>query len=138
MISVLLRSGVHKAKKLSGPWCYSMRAVAFRGMTDVALARRAPGAAVENGPTTDAALLSIEEGVATITLNQPDNKNALSVDLMNALGDHLITAEADDAVRVRAQITINLLNVMPTCLQCLHSLPRLCIGMNNNAGGAPH
>ena len=101
----MLRCATRALPRANG-WCYSMRAVASRGMVDVALARRKPGEAVESGPTTDAALLSIEGGVATITLNQPDNKNALSVDLMNALGDHLLTAEADDAVRVCVRCTI--------------------------------
>ena len=49
--------------------------------------------------TTDAALYAVADGVATITLNQPDNKNALSVDMVNAIGDHLATAQADDSVR---------------------------------------
>ena len=51
------------------------------------------------GEPTDAALYSVEGGVAKITLNRPDNKNALSVELVNALGDHIATAQADDAVR---------------------------------------
>lgn len=75
-------------------------AVASRGLVDISLARRAKGEKVATGPTTDAALLSVEGGVATITLNEPGNKNALSVDLVNAVGDHLVTAEADDDVRV--------------------------------------
>lgn len=39
-------------------------------------------------------------GVATITLNRPDNKNALSSELLDSLGDHLENAIADSAVRV--------------------------------------
>ena len=70
-------------------------------MVDVALGRRKPGVKVDlSGPTTDAALLSVADGVATITLNEAANKNALSVDLVNAVGDHLASVEADDSVRV--------------------------------------
>lgn len=47
----------------------------------------------------DDTLYSIAKGVATITLNREDNKNALSVGLMNSLGDHLMQAESDPAVR---------------------------------------
>ena len=39
------------------------------------------------------------DGIATITLSQPDNKNALSTELVDALGDHLMSADADKAVR---------------------------------------
>ena len=46
-----------------------------------------------------AALLETAKGVATITLNQPDNKNALNAAIVDALGDHLATATADAAVR---------------------------------------
>lgn len=48
---------------------------------------------------TDAVLYSVEGGVATLTLNRPDNRNALSIELMNELGDALVQANADDAVR---------------------------------------
>jgi methylglutaconyl-CoA hydratase len=48
---------------------------------------------------TDAALYEVNGGVATITLNRPDNKNALSVDVVNAIGDHFYNAQSDDAVR---------------------------------------
>ena len=48
---------------------------------------------------TDAALYDVSGGVATITLNRPDNKNALSVEMVNAIGDHFEAAQADDAVR---------------------------------------
>jgi enoyl-CoA hydratase/carnithine racemase len=49
---------------------------------------------------TDATLLRVERGIATITLNRPGNRNALSVELMNSLGDNLTSALADGAVRV--------------------------------------
>ena len=40
------------------------------------------------------------DGVATITLDSPYNKNALSQQLTGELLEHLETAGADDAVRV--------------------------------------
>ncbi len=51
--------------------------------------------AKQSGATT----LTVEHGVATITLNRPDNRNALSVELVDSLGDHMDTAMSDDAVR---------------------------------------
>lgn len=51
--------------------------------------------------STDAATrYEVRKGVATVTLNRPDNRNALSVELVNSLGDNLDAALADDAVRV--------------------------------------
>src|SRR4051794_3837415 len=47
---------------------------------------------------TDATLYSVERGIGTITLNRPDNRNALSIELMNSLGDNLTKAIADEAV----------------------------------------
>ncbi|MCW2776426.1 MAG: echA21 [Frankiales bacterium] len=44
--------------------------------------------------------LQVDAGVATITLDSPDNRNALSAQLRRELGAHLATALADDAVRV--------------------------------------
>lgn len=49
---------------------------------------------------TDATLYNVERGVATITLDRPDNRNALSVELVNSLGDNIEAAMTDDAVRV--------------------------------------
>lgn len=43
---------------------------------------------------------SSQRGVATITLDSQHNRNALSVQLMAELTDHLRDAQADDAVRV--------------------------------------
>ena len=48
---------------------------------------------------SDATLLEVARGVATITLNRPDNKNALSTDLVDSFGDHLEAAVADHQVR---------------------------------------
>ncbi|MFC5264209.1 enoyl-CoA hydratase-related protein [Kribbella qitaiheensis] len=44
--------------------------------------------------------LGVDEGVATITLDSPHNKNALSQQLTSELLAHLAAADADDAVRV--------------------------------------
>ena len=49
---------------------------------------------------SDATVYSIDRGIATITLNRPDNRNALSNELMNSLGDNLTAAMSDDAVRL--------------------------------------
>lgn len=49
---------------------------------------------------SDATLYDVTRGVATITLNRADNRNALSVELVNSLGDNLEAAVSDDAVRV--------------------------------------
>ena len=48
----------------------------------------------------DAALYEVISGVATITLNRPENKNALSVEMVNSLGDRLGAAQSDPEVRV--------------------------------------
>lgn len=61
--------------------------------------RTAPIARLRIVTDNESALYDITGGVATITLNRPDNKNALSVHLINALGDHLTAALADDDVR---------------------------------------
>ena len=43
--------------------------------------------------------MTVRDGVATITLDQPDNRNALSVALVESLGAHIAEANADDSVR---------------------------------------
>jgi 2-(1,2-epoxy-1,2-dihydrophenyl)acetyl-CoA isomerase len=48
---------------------------------------------------TDQLLCSLEDGVATITLNRPERRNALSDQLTPALRQTLLTVEADPAVR---------------------------------------
>ncbi|CAN5349352.1 enoyl-CoA hydratase family protein [soil metagenome] len=48
----------------------------------------------------DAVLYDVTAGVATLTLDRPDNRNALSAELVNGLGDALARAEADPQVRV--------------------------------------
>lgn len=47
-----------------------------------------------------ATLLEIAHGVATITLDRPDNRNALSEELMASLTDNLHATRTNDAVRV--------------------------------------
>lgn len=52
-------------------------------------------------PTNDAAtLLEVRGGVATITLNRPANRNALSEELVNSLAANLDAALDDPAARV--------------------------------------
>jgi len=48
----------------------------------------------------DATLYAVHRGVATITLNRPDNRNALSIELVNSLGDNVEQAMQDDDVRL--------------------------------------
>lgn len=48
----------------------------------------------------DAVRYSGAGGVATLTMDQPDNRNALTPSLLNGLGDGLLKAQEDDAVRV--------------------------------------
>lgn len=48
---------------------------------------------------TDQLLCSLDDGVATITLNRPERRNALSDQLTPALRQTLLTVEADPAVR---------------------------------------
>jgi enoyl-CoA hydratase len=42
---------------------------------------------------------AVERAIATITLDSPENRNALSAQLVTELAAHLTTAAADDAVR---------------------------------------
>jgi methylglutaconyl-CoA hydratase len=53
-----------------------------------------------SAPTGPPTTLVVEDGIATITLDRPDNRNALSADLLDGLADHLESAIADEAVRV--------------------------------------
>lgn len=45
-------------------------------------------------------LLTIDDGIATLTLNRPEQRNALSVDLMAAVAGALTQLANDDTVRV--------------------------------------
>ena len=49
---------------------------------------------------TDLLLTDIRAGVATLTLNRPERKNSLSPELVDALGDGLEAAMADDEIRL--------------------------------------
>ena len=49
--------------------------------------------------STEATLYEVRSGAAWITLNRPENRNALSATLVNELYDHLANANDDDAVR---------------------------------------
>lgn len=56
--------------------------------------------AQETIPATELVLLDISEGIATLTLNNPAKRNALSRAMMGALLDRVREAGADAAVRV--------------------------------------
>jgi len=48
---------------------------------------------------TESLLASIEDGVLTLTLNRPEARNALSPELLEALGEQLAAAEVNSEVR---------------------------------------
>src|SRR4051794_28291653 len=50
--------------------------------------------------TTDVVLYEIEERIATITLNRPDARNALSGEVLGRLPEVLREADSDDGVDV--------------------------------------
>ena len=49
--------------------------------------------------TTELVHYAVDRAIATATLDSPDNRNALSAQLVGELSGHLATAAADDAVR---------------------------------------
>ncbi len=51
-------------------------------------------------PTSDLVRLSIADGVATLTLNRPEARNALSLPLIQAMGEGVRRVAADESVRV--------------------------------------
>jgi len=53
-----------------------------------------------DSPTNEPVSVAVDGGVATITLNAPERKNSLSVELVNALADRLDDAIATAEVRV--------------------------------------
>jgi methylglutaconyl-CoA hydratase len=55
---------------------------------------------VSAGPPDAPVLLEIAGGVALVTLNRPEKRNALGPELIEALKDALRRADADDGVRV--------------------------------------
>ena len=50
--------------------------------------------------TEEVVLYAVEEGIATLTLNRPEKRNALNSELVQALKDSLEAAAADEGVRV--------------------------------------
>jgi len=52
------------------------------------------------GMSDELVLTQIEAGVATVTMNRPDKRNALNVDLIEALGEAVTAIEQRDEVRV--------------------------------------
>ena len=64
---------------------------------------------------------TVDTGVATITLDSPHNRNALSAQLRRELRDHLVTAADDPAVRV---IVLD------------HTGPVFCAGMDLKEAGS--
>jgi methylglutaconyl-CoA hydratase len=55
---------------------------------------------------TEHTLYEVKDGAAWITLNKPENRNALTAGLMTELYDHLVAANEDDSARC-AVITAN-------------------------------
>lgn len=49
---------------------------------------------------SDAVLLDVEDGVATITMNRPDSRNALSAEVSDQLVEHLETVQDEGEARV--------------------------------------
>ncbi|MCH1615707.1 MAG: enoyl-CoA hydratase/isomerase family protein, partial [Acidimicrobiales bacterium] len=49
---------------------------------------------------SDVVIYEISSGIATIILNRPENKNALSVEMVNAIGDCFDRAQNDPNARV--------------------------------------
>ena len=68
----------------------------------------------------DAVLYGVAHGVATITLNQPDNRNALIPTLLDGLGAFLESADTDSSVRV---------------IVLTNSGPAFCAGADLKGGG---
>jgi methylglutaconyl-CoA hydratase len=72
-------------------------------------------------PTTEATLFAVDGGAAWITLNRPENRNALSQVLVTELHDHLVAANADPDVR---------------CIVVTGTGPAFCAGADlKNQGG---
>ena len=73
--------------------------------------------------TTESTLYDIRGGAAWITLNRPENRNALSAGLVNELYDHLADANADPSVR---------------CIVITGAGPAFCAGADlKNPPGSP-
>lgn len=74
-------------------------------------------------PNTEATLYEVRDGAAWITLNRPENRNALSAVLVNELYAHLQAANADPAAR---------------CIVLTGNGPAFCAGADlKNPPGSP-
>ena len=51
-------------------------------------------------PDTDVVLYEVSEGIATVTLNRPDKRNALSSDVLRLMPELMTRAERDESVDV--------------------------------------
>lgn len=71
---------------------------------------------------TEHTLYEVRDGAAWITLNRPENRNALSAGLVTELYDHLVAADADDDAR---------------CAVVTGAGPAFCAGANLKGGAAP-
>lgn len=78
--------------------------------------------ATANSGTDELVHLDVAEGIATITLDSPHNRNALSARLRRELSGHLATAIDDDAVRV---------------IVLTHTGPVFCAGMDLKEAQGP-
>lgn len=68
-------------------------------MVDVPLGRSSARPDPNGARNTDAVLYQVAGGIATITLNRSERKNALSLELVDAIGDQLAAAQRDQSVR---------------------------------------
>jgi methylglutaconyl-CoA hydratase len=79
-------------------------------------------AGTEHGMPDELVHLDVAGGIATITLDSPHNRNALSAQLRRELSDHLTSAIDDDTVRV---------------IVLTHTGPVFCAGMDLNEALGP-
>src|SRR5215510_4270935 len=56
--------------------------------------------AVRSGAMADEVLYAVGDGVARVTINRPDRRNAMSYDVMQGLRDAMASARDDESVRV--------------------------------------
>lgn len=82
--------------------------------------RQSDGSAQPSGRDTVAVRYDVAGGVATLTMDQPGNRNALTPALLNGLGDGLAAAAADDSIRV---------------VLLSHTGPVFCAGADLKGGG---
>ena len=72
-------------------------------------------------PTFETLLYSVEEGVATITLNRPDKLNAFNTQMMKDMIAAFDATDADDAVRC---VIVTGAGPDRRCARGVHDLPR--------------